>query len=140
MGFIKMLKMVVAILAGVICGLIVVVAGELGVGLMFPPPPGIDFTDAQQSADYIDQLPGAASVMILASWLVSAFVGGLVAGLVAERLGPNWKRASLFAGAILLAANVPNMVSVPQPMWINAVSFLFYFLLAYAGGRVVNRT
>lgn len=128
--------MVVAILAGVICGLIVVVAGELGVGLMFPPPPGINVSDGQQSADYIDQLPVAASALVLASWLASAFVGGLVAG----RFGPNWKRASLFAGAILLATNAPNMVSVPQPLWIVVIGFLSYFLLAYAGGRLMNRT
>src|SRR5690554_5497092 len=76
-------RVVVAALVGVMTALVLVGVIESIGHRVYPTPEGIDLADPEQLRRYVDGLPVGAFLIVLASWVVATFVGGLVAASVA---------------------------------------------------------
>lgn len=131
-----MMNKILAVVAGIITGLIVVFLGEMVTHILFPPPPGIDFTNQEAVMKMISELPASAFIVLMAIWGISAFVGGLITGLIAKE---SWKTLSLITGGLLLVGAILNMFMVPHPIWVNVITVIMYLPLAYLGGKMVNK-
>lgn len=135
------IRYVLAILAGVGVAFLLVAGIETIGHQAYPPPAGLDFSNAAQLAAYVQALPPGALLLVLAAWAIAAFAGGVVACAIARN------RAFLCAGiigaAILLAA-AANLSMLPHPAWFAACAIaailLATVLAARVGRRLQNRS
>jgi len=65
-------------------GLIVLMAQMIREGI-FPPPPGLNFSDPKAVAAWMVELPASAFVIIAISHAIAAFSAGLISSLVSTK-------------------------------------------------------
>lgn len=110
-----MLRNVLAIVAGVVTAFATVwLIGKLN-HVVYPPPQGLDFSNPDAIRPYLATLPVGAYIFILASSVIAAFVGTLVACYIGTA------NATLFGaivGGIILAATIANFIAIPHPVWL----------------------
>lgn len=132
-----MLKTFIAVVAGLFAGVAVVMGGDYLGSLFFKMPDGIDMSDSRAVEELMKTVPVATKLVMLGGWLLSALVGGFVAGKIDSA---NWKRTALITGSIQLIGAVVNMVMIPHPVWMMIIALLGYIPLALAGGKLASGT
>ncbi len=129
----KMGRKILAVVAGLVTGFVLVASIEAIGSIFYPPPAGLDMANTEQMGAYIKTLPTEAYLFVLAAWTIATFGGGLVACLIAK------SRPKLFAliiGALLLAAAVFNLVMHPHPTWFTISAVVAIVIAIYLAGRV----
>ena len=121
-----------AALAGIVAATVVVAAVQLISARLYPMPPGPDGAGSAQMREYIAGLPLVAFVLVLVSWLVGTFIGGLVAARIA---GTQAMLGSGAVGAFMLAATIANLVKFPPPVWIAVAAVVGIPAAAWLAGR-----
>jgi hypothetical protein len=118
-------RKILSVIAGVITGFIVIFAGDAIIGKM----------GGERDMNSDTGAPGYVQVLMVISWLLSAFLGGLVAARI-NRV--QWKQTALITGAILLGAALLNLAMHPQPaaLWIAAI--ILYLPVSLLGGYTVR--
>ncbi len=129
-------RRVIAVLTGLVMGLICLSIIELIGMLLFPLPEGVDPTDETALREIAAQIPAGAFVSIVAAWFAGTFIGSYVTA----RLAPDAPRAHA-AGvtALLLAAGVSNMLMIPHPLWVWVSGILAFLIGGDLGMRVALR-
>lgn len=89
--------------------------------MIFPPPAGLDFSDVVAVEPYLATLPIGAFLFILASSVVAAFVGTLVACHVGT-IKPFY--CALIIGGMVLTATIANFIAIPYPLWLSIATLL----------------
>lgn len=105
-----------AIVAGVVVAFVMVMLIDMLGHMVFPPPEGLDFSDPDAIRPYLATLPVGAYLFILASSVVAAFVGTLLACYIGRG------NPALFGGVvggIVLAATIANFIAIPHPLWLS---------------------
>ncbi len=127
-------KALLAILAGVLSGGIVIVLIEM----LSPhtPPPGTNVNDPDQMQAWISTMPLEAFIVLLLAYFLGAAAGGYVANRIAVKTP---YRPALIVGAGLFVAGLMNLMAISHPLWFALLSSLMYFVGAWIGGRVANR-
>ena len=74
-----MLKRILAVVAGLVTGVIVVMVGDMTTHILFPIPEGIDLSKKEAIAQLMAMIPTTALVIMLFFWLLSSFLGAFVA-------------------------------------------------------------
>jgi len=105
--------------------------------LIYPVPEGVDTSNPLVMRAYIATLPMGAKLIVLASWMVAAFVGGAVGA----RLAPEGKGriVAINVGALLMLGGVINAFSLPHPTWMLIIGLLQYIPLAHLGAKVMEK-
>ena len=132
-----MIKQIISVVVGVIGGMAAMMVINYISGLMYPIPQALDTTNAEAMGAYIDQLPIMAKVIVLISWMVSAFVAGLVAALIAPE--GKGRTMAIYAGAALMLGGVVNAFSIPHPTWMLIIGLLQYIPLAHLGAKAAGK-
>ncbi len=113
----------------VVAGLLVWIVESVG-HAVFPPPPDLDFANADAMRAYIDTLPLGALLFVAAAW----FIGTLGGTLTACKLGTGRRYIyALVVGGLILAATVVNLVMIPHPMWFSALGIVGIVAGAWLG-------
>ncbi|MCC7269070.1 MAG: hypothetical protein IT546_17245 [Caulobacteraceae bacterium] len=113
-----MLRLILAVLAGVVVGVIVVGVVE-GMGhTIFPPPPGVDLTDPAQLKTAMAQLPVQAKIWVLLAWFLGTLAGASTGNLIAGRR--RW--AGRAVSMVLFVFAVWTMLTIPHPAWFAAAA------------------
>ena len=123
-----MLRKIAATLLGVIVAFIVVGTVEYIGHQFYPPPADLDYQNTQVFTKYVETLPIAAFLFVIAAWALGAFVGSVVARKVAGH--PSVIYCIIITGMVLLAS-IMNLVIIPHPTWFAIVAITLVFL---AGG------
>jgi hypothetical protein len=126
---------VVAVVAGVVVAFALAAAIEWLGQQAYPTPPGVDFSNPGQARDDIRNLPIGALLLVLVSWIVATFCGGIVAGAI-EKGRP--RRAAGIVGVVVLLATLANLVLIPQPLWFSFVGVASIIVSAVAAGRAMS--
>lgn len=130
-------RYIVPVVAGVMGSMVVQAFGEQGIHMMYPPPSGITFTDKVAIAAYIGSLPAMAFVLLLADYIICAFLAGAVATFVSGR---ESSRPAIMAGVFTTLASLLNVVRMPgQPLWFSFLSVLVYLPVAYVAFWVFRK-
>lgn len=109
-----LVRNILALLAGVFGGGFVVLLVQAVNGLLYPPPPGLNFRDAGQMKAYAATLPAGAFLVVLLSYLI----GFTVAVFLAARLsGEAHRRQGVLTVLFFGAASVMNLTALPHPWW-----------------------
>lgn len=123
-------KNLLAIIAGLLSGFIVVMIFETISHAAYPPPDKLDYKNQSQLLDYFSKLPIGAFVLVLSGYLVGVSVIGFVSSWIAEndKSYPFWVSFGIFT--VLVAY---NYYSLPHPMWMVVTTFLLILPFALLG-------
>jgi hypothetical protein len=132
-----MIKKVLAIFFGVLGGIVVVSVGEFIAHKFTPPPTHMNVSDPKEFIAFVKTIPTSTFLIMLLFWLLSAFAGGIIAGIISAS---NWVKSVLIVGFLLMLATLMNMYLIPgHPMWMWICTILGFMPLAYLGGKLVSR-
>ena len=102
-------------------------------GRMYPPPPGLNYSDTEAWKAFIASLPLGAFLMILLAWGLGTFAGAWICAKVAGRA----KLAhGLVLATLLLCTGVSIMFETPHPIWMWPSAFAVFAGAGVAGGRL----
>ena len=123
-------KNISAGLMGVVVAGLLVWLVEKGGHSVYPPPPGLDFADADAMRAYIDTLPIGALLFVAAAW----FIGTLGGTLTACRIGTAKPMIfALVVGGLILIGAILNLVMIPHPLWFAALGIVGIAVGAWLG-------
>lgn len=131
-----MVKKVIAVLLGVLTGIVVVTLGDLLSTWAFPTGETVDFNNPTAVEAYMNKLPFGALIIMAGSWLLSAFFGGLMSAYI-YITKPG--QVSVVTGVILLIGSIINLYMIPHPLWMTITAVLGYIPMARIGGQVAVR-
>lgn len=128
-----MLRNILAVIAGLVAGIIVISIVEfLGHGV-YPLPTDIDPTDEAAMQEVMMKAPVGALLLVIVAYVFGSFAGGLVASWL-SRSTPM--RNAIIVGILLLVAGVVNVFMIPHPVWYLVLSLAVYLPFAYLGGKL----
>lgn len=125
------IRKAISVVAGMVAGFAVVTAVELFSTAVFPPSEALDIQNRVDLAQYIDSLPTAAFLFVLAAHFLGSFVAGFTCVAVSRS---GWMTGALFVGGVILAGGVANLFIIPHPNWFRIVDVLVYLPAAWLGG------
>lgn len=131
-----MLRTVLGIFVGLVCGVLIIAGWEGFVHKIFPRPGNLNFADKEAVNALMQQMPLSAYWLILVGYVFAAFGGGAVATAIHQlkKILP----AMVVAGLLMLAA-AANFVMLPHPMWFIVASMIVYPMFAFIGAAMVLR-
>lgn len=123
-----MFRSVMAILAGIMLGGLVVGSVEWLGHWLYPLPTGLDIDDPKELALAMAELPIGAFLMVLLAW----FMGALCSAALASWLGrPESVLCGVLAAMVMLAFAVMMLIMIPSPLWFILVTPLVF---VFGGG------
>ena len=131
----SMVRSVLAVIAGLMEAMFLIVGTEAVWAVVYPPAPGVDLHDMEACKAHLAQLPAEAYVIVAAGWGLAVLAGSWVATRVGAGRHPAH---GIVVGLILLVAAVANMLMLPYPslFWVlNLVSFPVGTYLGTRWGR-----
>lgn len=132
-----MLRTLFALIAGFFAAEIVITLVELASAkLWFPPPPGLDFRDAAALDAFVRSLPPSALLVILAGWLLGAFVGAGVAASLARR---HRIVVGVAIGACITIGTGVNATQIHHPFWVTAAGIMLPIPLAWLAATLASK-
>jgi hypothetical protein len=129
-------RSVLAVLAGLIAGSVLIAAIEGVSSLIYPLPSGLDPNDYDALRRYVDELPVGAFLFVLAAWAVGSFAGGWIAARLAGRAA---LAHGLIVGVFFLAAGLVNLLMIPHPVWMWVGGIAVLAGGGYVGARLGRR-
>jgi hypothetical protein len=119
-----------AVLTGVMASILVILAGDAITHSLYRPS---RIGDTNTSDPYVTNVPFYAMLIMLLIWISASFIGGLISARLNRAA---WRRSAALTGTILLVVSVVNMVLIPHPLWMWAVSVILLIPAAVTGGRL----
>ena len=125
-----MAKRILAVVIALAVSMLIIMGSEQLGGIMFKLP-AVDPKDPKSLSDMIQQMPLAAFVWLLFGYVLSAFIGGLIATYISGR---KLAQPALLIGAFLTVGSVMNLISIPgHPVWFMVVNVLLCIPSAWLG-------
>jgi hypothetical protein len=128
-----MFRNLAAIVIGVITAFVTVMLVDKIGHTIYPPPAGLDFTNPDAIRPYLATLPIGAFLFILASAVVAAFAGTLIACFIGTARPGTF---GAVVGGIVLAASVANFIAIPHPLWLSLATLSGIILSTLAAMRL----
>ncbi len=128
-----MVRVLLAVIAGLVLGGVVVAAVQSLNYLLFPAPPGLDPHKPEDLAKLMAQIPLAALLMVELSYVAGSLVAGFVAGKIAAR---RPALVALILGVALTGFNLLNLAQIPHPLWMALLTTATFLPLTWLGGRL----
>jgi len=130
----SVLNITLAVLTGLLFGMVLdTILRQVG-NYMFPPPPTFDMASPEDIAALLDTVPADAYIIKLVSWALGTFGGGYLAVRMAK-VGayPAW-----LTGILLVAGYMIHMSIIPHPGWVILICLPLSAVSAFAAGLVGN--
>ena len=125
-----MKRKILAIVLGLVAGLIFHIAVMAVSAAMYPPPSDIDWSDREAVRAHFSTLPLTSFLIVLIAHAGGSLVSGLVVGLVAMR---RWLLPAGIIGGFWTLGGITNLFLLPQPVWMSIVDLLLYIPAALVG-------
>lgn len=123
----RILRLVLAVVAGLVVGSIVNMGLIMVSGKVIPPPEGADVTTVEGLRASIHLFEAKHFIFPFLAHALGTFVGALVAVLLApgRTAGPAW-----VVGCLFLLGGIANVTMIPAPAWFIAVDLVLAYLPA----------
>jgi len=102
-------------------------------GMIYPPPPGLDFQNQVEVARWANSMPVGAYLMVMLAYALGSFVGGLVVGRFVT--AQQFIRAGII-GAFLMLAGFMNLAAIPHPLWFSVITTILFIPMALLGAKL----
>jgi hypothetical protein len=132
------LRSILAVIAGIIVGNILIFGVQMLSVFFYPTPPGLDPTDTEAMKEWIASLPPGALLFVLAAYAVGTFGGAWLAARLAGR-APVLH--ALFIAVFFFSASVVNLSKYQpaHPTWFVIANLGLFVPVAWLGGRLVTK-
>ncbi|MFT3997329.1 MAG: hypothetical protein QM667_07975 [Asticcacaulis sp.] len=130
----SVLNVTLAVLTGLLFGMVLdTILRQVG-NYMFPPPPTFDMASPEDIAALLDTVPADAYIIKLVSWTLGTFGGGYLAVRVAK-VGafPAW-----ITGILLVAGYMIHMSVIPHPNWVILICLPLCAVSSFFAGLLGN--
>lgn len=127
-----MLKKILAVIVGIAVGILGIMLIQGVSGQMYPWPEGLRLNDKDGVKQYINTLPIGAFLMVILSYVVGSFFGGMAAKSLSKL-----NQSAIIVGGVLTLAGLANAMSVPQPLWVSILSLLAFIPIALLGAKCI---
>lgn len=133
----RIMKAVLAVVAGIVVGGVVNMGLIITGGLMISPPEGVDSSDIESIKANIHLYEVRHFIV---PWLAHG-LGTLVGAALAASLAQNHKmRFALAIGVVFLLGGIMMAFELPAPTWVEAVDLVgCYIPMAWIGGMIVTQ-
>lgn len=133
----KLLRNILAIVAGIILGSVVNMAIVMLGPSLIPPPAGVDMTTPEGLAAGIGLLEPRHFIAPFLAHALGTLVGALVAYLVAAS---HKARFAYAVGVLFLIGGIAACFMIPAPVWFMAADLLLAYLpMAWVATKVGGR-
>lgn len=127
-------RTILGVLVGLVVAWLVMSLCEFGSLALHRPPPGLDLRNPEALALHIASAPLSAMLLVLAGWVLGAFLGGWVAARIAR----HRRVAALVIGALVVLGVVANNLMIPHPLWMTIVGIALPIPTAWFAARPVR--
>jgi hypothetical protein len=131
-----MVRSILAVLAGIVVGIALILLGHFLSSFIYPMPPGLDWKDHEAVAAWVATLPDSAFVLVLLSHALGPLGGGFVAAWIGRRARLVH---ALIVGAFFLVGGIMDLQDLPHPHWYAVAEYLIYLPAACAGALLAPR-
>jgi hypothetical protein len=127
------LKNIIAVIAGFLCGSLVNGGIIMVSGSLIPPPDGADVTTMEGLKASMHLFEPRHFLM---PFLAHA-LGTLVGAFLAAKLAANHQlKFALVIGILFLAGGITNVILLPSPLWFSVLDLVAAYLpMAYLAGK-----
>jgi hypothetical protein len=133
----RMIRNVLAVVAGVVVAGIVMMACEFANSRLYPFPEGMDVNDIEQVRSFAAAMPLSALVLVAIGWTVGSFAGGFVTTRIAQSVSPG---PAQITGLILTALGGVNAWMIQNPAWFHWGALPVFLGFALIGHHVARRS
>jgi hypothetical protein len=126
-------KRILAILIGIIAGVVVISAVQSFSHFIYQLPAGIKQSDTEAMKNAISSMPFGAFLLLLLSYVLGSFSGGLTSALIYKQGKYN---DALIIGCILMIMGFLNLLTLPHPAWFWVASLITYIPMSLLGARI----
>ncbi len=131
------LKNIVAVIGGVIVGMVVNMGLVSISGSIIPPPEGVDPSNMESLKENMHLFQPKHFIMPFLAHALGTLAGAFVAAFVA--VGSKMKFA-LGIGVFFLIGGIAAVSMLPAPIWFNILDLVGAYLpMAWIGGRLTSR-
>ena len=135
-----MLRNIIAVIVGLLTGMIVHMALLFLNTTIFPLPEGISMMDPEASKDpafiaYVANMPAMGYIGVMIAHLSQTFIGGLVVGRMARS---HHIVLAMVIGVLTLIGGVVNLIDLPHPWWMW-LEVPLYLITAWYGAKRTMR-
>ena len=117
-------------IAGVVIAVAIVWLVEMVGHSVYPPPPNLDFADADAMRAYTSRLPIGAFLFVGGAWFVATLCGTFSACKIGTA------EPIVFAGVVgglMLIATAANLIMIPHPLWFSMLGVVGIIVAAWLG-------
>jgi fructose-specific phosphotransferase system IIC component len=130
----KILRNILAVLAALAVGNIVITLFESITSMQHPYPEGMRKDNMDEIKAFIATLPPSAFILVFLGHITGSFVAGLIAWLISK----SSYIPSMVAGALFMIAGLINLLIIDHPWWMW-LEMLLYLPAAYFGARLLRK-
>ncbi|MBL8802248.1 MAG: hypothetical protein JNN27_09650 [Planctomycetes bacterium] len=128
---------VLAVLAGVIVGVLVNAAFVATCSRLIPPPAGVDMNDAESVAQSMHLFEPKHFVLPFLAHALGTLSGALAAHVIAAT---GKSKVAYIAGAVFLCGGIAACVMIPAPAWFIAIDLVVaYIPMAWLATRLAGK-
>lgn len=120
---------IVGLVAGSVVNMLIVILSMS----MYPPPPGLDYSDTNAFQGYIATLPAPAFGLVFLAHAGGTFVASLVAAVVARQ---RFRILGAALGAWFFFGGLYNVLVLPAPPWFEILDLVAYLPCGLAGAKL----
>lgn len=136
----KNLRLLLALLAGMVAALVVTMALEgISAGL-FPMPTGLDPHDTAQFIARMKEIPLGAMLMVLGGHLLGTLAGAFTAVRLAPPLMDRGRSLGLVVALLMQGGAAVNIAVIPHPVWFAFGDVVGIGVFAWIGMALAVRT
>jgi hypothetical protein len=128
-----MIRKIAAVAFGVLIAITLIIVVQMISHAVYAPPPGFDVNDPDAIARLVAEAPTGALLLVILSYVVGAFGGGMLAALVARETPLMY---AAIVGAFVLLGTIMNLTSIPHPTWFAITSIAAIVATVLLTGRI----
>lgn len=133
----NVVRNILAVVAGLVCGSIVNMAIVMLGSVVVPPPAGVDPSNMESLAASMHLFQVKHFLFPFLAHAVGALVGALIASIVAAS---RQMMLALLVGGFFLLGGIAAAAMIPAPVWFEAADILLaYIPMAWIGWRLSGK-
>lgn len=129
-------RTILAVIAGLIIAMVVMLSVEFLSMQVSPPPPGFTLNNEADLARLVEMASPASKALVVLGWALASFLGGWVAARLSRQ---HRLVAALAIGVLIVIGVVFNTANIPHPLWMTVLGVLLPVPLAFAAARLASR-
>ena len=127
-----MIRNIITVIGALFAGVVSISVVQQLNSLVFRPPTGMDIRNAEQLAQFIDQIPLGAMLGVELSYIVGSLACGVVVGFFAAS---HPRRIAIWMGVFFTIMNTANLMQIPHPLWMMVLTTITFIPVIWLAAR-----